>query len=109
MDNIKALLDTLLEPLGDYAPKIRHFIIDYHDTGGTFMHHSAISTVPDGMANMDIVYGLVSPFRDAGYLIDGVCELLDGYTEAELSVLADKNPIEAAKHIRWLYLDPAAL
>lgn len=104
-DNIRTVFEALVSPLGDYAPEVRGFIVDMHDTKGNDRFQELSIVVPRDMSEAELLGGITETYISQGFIIDGITELLNGCTHAELEAISQINIQEAEKHIRRHYIN----
>lgn len=99
-ENFAETLNPLLEPMGI---KIRTILIDYCDKNGNYYNTDAypVGTCSDST----VVSNFINAEKFQDYKICAIHELLDGYTAEKIAELTNRNPQEAIKHIKVLYLD----
>ena len=77
LSDFDKLMNCLLEPLGDYAPKRRYLLLDYKDPSGKDFHHEALQYVPRGVADRDLVRLFREDLARQGYRLSSICEPLE--------------------------------
>ncbi|MCC8122116.1 MAG: hypothetical protein LIO58_01025 [Oscillospiraceae bacterium] len=90
-------MEELFAPLGDYAPKVRIFAVDYHDKAGQDRYQVYAMAAPDGVPDDVLVHELSRPLREGGNIISGITELLDGYSLDELEAMAARCSLRACR------------
>ena len=103
MSAIHEIFKYLTEPLGDYAPRARTFVIDTQDADGTERYFEISVIVPPRITESDVVARIVNMYTSQGYIVDSVIELLDGYTYKELEALAETDTSSANRHVVYHY------
>ena len=62
MDNVFSDLEQMAEaltgPLGDYAPRRRHLMVDYKNKAGTDFHQEVLVIHPNGAADESLVQSI---------------------------------------------------
>ena len=77
LSDFDILMNCLLEPLGDYAPKRRYLLLDYKDSSGADIHHAALQYVPRGVTDRDLVRLFREDLARQGYRLSSICEPLE--------------------------------
>lgn len=105
MSATRDILNHVFSALGDYAPTARTFVIDMHDAQDVDVWNEVIALNRSDASDMAVFAAVTETFVSQGYVIDSVGEVLDGYTYAELSVIAETDIKEATKHMRTIYIN----
>ena len=69
-----------MDTFGDYAAEIRTIVVEYRDPDSTDKHRVFTTVAAKGLPNEAFVNEITRPIRNAGNVIDGVTELLDGFS-----------------------------
>lgn len=77
MTAVEKMMKTLAEPLGDYAPDIRRFAIDYQQ-GGQDRNTELVSTVPKGASAQSLVDYIRDHIQNGGGRLSAVWETREG-------------------------------
>ena len=78
MDNIfsdvERVVDALTGPLGDYAPRRRHLMVDYKDKEGIDLHQEVLVLHPNGATDESLVQSIKEQLPG----LTAIAELLPG-------------------------------
>lgn len=78
MDNIfldvERVVDALTDPLGDYAPRLRHLTVDYKDRDGIDLHQEVLVLHPNGATDESLVQSIQEQVPG----LTAIAELLPG-------------------------------
>lgn len=105
MNHIHETVRLMNKVLGDYAPQTRAFVVDMHDEQGNDSFIETILLGGQDVPENEILEALTAPLVSQKFIVDAVYELLDGYTNAELSQMVKSNIDEARKHVKMHYLN----
>jgi len=56
--DMERVVDALTGPLGDYAPRRRHLMVDYKDKDGTDFHQEVLVLHPNGATDESLVQSI---------------------------------------------------
>lgn len=105
MNDAKILIDALLEPLGDYAPRPHTFIVDYVDLHGVDRWEKLIAYIPRELNAEAALSEIMRHVAEVGGTVSCVYEPMNGYTHEQLEALLETDPDKAKQNIRYHYLN----
>ena len=97
----------LTELLGSVGVKVRNLIVDYHDKNMEPLHRAM--QIPDRGVTDDVIIAAAARhyFKQKGYDVYSIIEVLGDYTLADLRAIADDdNYVMLKGQSKLIYIDP---